>query len=249
MRADRRSKKKGSGVESPTIATTRWRRLSFGRWSIYQRFGKLLVRLYEEEEDLSIYFIVDSSSSMTFGDGRKSIKPTPRGRVGVRGPANLDRVTIVGATDQVVSRMPTTRGKGRIFKVFRVLERARTWRHTESGRRHERPSWPSTNRRGLAVLISDLYDPAGFERGINTLRFNKFEPFVLHVVDQKEARPELKGDVRLVRLRNREERESPSRQLARRHGARVRRLPKEHRAVLYVTPSAVLRRRHRHSVR
>jgi hypothetical protein len=62
-------------------------------------------------------------------------------------------------------------------------------------------------RRGLAVLISDLYDPAGFERGINTLRFNKFEPFVLHVIDQKEARPELKGDVRLYDCETGEERE------------------------------------------
>ena len=38
-------------------------------------------------------------------------------------------------------------------------------------------------RRGLAVLLTDLYDPAGLERGINVLRYAKFEPFVLHVVD------------------------------------------------------------------
>ena len=34
--------------------------------SVFQRFDKLLLRLYEEEEDLSIYFIVDASSSMGF---------------------------------------------------------------------------------------------------------------------------------------------------------------------------------------
>jgi hypothetical protein len=62
-------------------------------------------------------------------------------------------------------------------------------------------------RRGLAVLISDLYDPAGFERGINALRFAKFEPFVLHVVDQREARPALQGDVRLYDCETGEERE------------------------------------------
>ena len=38
-------------------------------------------------------------------------------------------------------------------------------------------------RRGLAVLLSDLYDPAGFERGINVLRFNRFEPLVIHLAD------------------------------------------------------------------
>ena len=45
-------------------------------------------------------------------------------------------------------------------------------------------------RRGLAVLVSDLYDPTGFERGINVLRYNKFDPFVVHVVDPAEAKPQ-----------------------------------------------------------
>ncbi len=38
-------------------------------------------------------------------------------------------------------------------------------------------------RRGVAILISDLYDPEGFEGGINTLRYNKFEPYVIQVFD------------------------------------------------------------------
>jgi uncharacterized protein (DUF58 family) len=120
--------------------------------------------------------------------------------------ANLDRVTIVGATDSVSARMPTTRGKGRIFKVFEFLSELRPGGTTDLGDAMK-TFVAQHKRRGLAVLISDLYDPAGFERGINTLRFNKFEPFVLHVVDQKEARPELKGDVRLYDCETGEERE------------------------------------------
>ena len=46
-------------------------------------------------------------------------------------------------------------------------------------------------RRGLAVLVSDLYDPRGFEKGINVLRYNKFDPFVVHVVDRDEGKPKL----------------------------------------------------------
>ena len=53
-------------------------------------------------------------------------------------------------------------------------------------------------RRGLAVLVSDLYDPAGFERGINVLRYNKFDPFVVHVVDPAEARPKPRAATSLV---------------------------------------------------
>jgi uncharacterized protein (DUF58 family) len=208
MRAERRSKKKGSGVE---FADHRdyapgddFRSVD---WSIYQRFGKLLVRLYEEEEDLSIYFIVDSSSSMSFGDAKKFDQARRlAAALAYVGLANLDRVTLVGATDSVTSRMPPTRGKGRIFKVFEFLRDLSPGGTTDLGDAMK-TFVAQHKRRGLAVLISDLYDPAGFERGINTLRFNKFEPFVLHVVDQKEARPELKGDVRLYDCETGEERE------------------------------------------
>jgi uncharacterized protein (DUF58 family) len=208
MRADRRSKKRGSGVE---FADHRdyapgddFRSVD---WSVYQRFGKLLVRLYEEEEDLSIYFIVDSSSSMTFGDGKKFDQARRlAAALAYVGLANLDRVTIVGATDAVSARMPTTRGKGRIFKVFEFLTELSPGGTTDLGDAMK-TFVAQHKRRGLAVLISDLYDPAGFERGINALRFAKFEPFVLHVVDPKEARPDLKGDVRLYDCETGEERE------------------------------------------
>jgi uncharacterized protein (DUF58 family) len=208
MRADRRSKKKGSGVEFADhrdyAAGDDFRSVD---WNAYQRFGRLLVRLYEEEEDLSIYFIVDASSSMSFGDGRKFDQARRlAAALAYVGLANLDRVTIVSATDEVVARMPTTRGKGRIFKVFEFLSELTPGGATDLGDAMK-TFVAQHKRRGLAVLVSDLYDPAGFERGINTLRFNRFEPFVLHVVDQHEARPELKGDVRLYDCETGEERE------------------------------------------
>ncbi|HWZ90972.1 MAG TPA: DUF58 domain-containing protein, partial [Polyangiaceae bacterium] len=62
-------------------------------------------------------------------------------------------------------------------------------------------------RRGLAVLISDLYDPRGFERGLNVLRYNKFDPFVVHVTDPADARPKLHGDVLLYDCETGDERE------------------------------------------
>src|SRR6188768_2387989 len=72
LRAERRSKKKGSGVEFADhrdyVPGDDIRSID---WNVYRRFGRLLVRLYEEEEDLSIYLIVDCSSSMAFGEKKK----------------------------------------------------------------------------------------------------------------------------------------------------------------------------------
>jgi uncharacterized protein (DUF58 family) len=60
MRAERRTKKSGSGVEFADHRDYQpgddFRYLD---WNVYQRFGRLLLRLYEEEEDLAVYIIVN----------------------------------------------------------------------------------------------------------------------------------------------------------------------------------------------
>jgi len=208
LRAERRSKKRGSGVE---FADHRdytpgddFRQID---WNVYQRFGRLLIRLYEEEEDLSIYFIVDCSASMAFGNGKKFDQARRLGAaLAYVGLANLDRVTVAGVTDAVVSRMPATRGKGRIFKVFQFMRGLTPGGPTDLKEALE-TFVAQHKRRGLAVLISDFYDPAGFEAGINVLRYNKFEPYVLHIVDEAESNPELLGDVSVIDCETGERRE------------------------------------------
>ena len=198
QRAERRSSKKGSGVEfADHKSYVPGDDFRFVDWSIYQRFGRLLIRLYEEEEDLSIYFIVDASSSMAFA-GSPKLAQAKRlcAALAYVGLANLDRVTIVGVNEGVVARLPTTRGKNQIFKVFDFLRRLEAKGATNLGEAIT-TFVAQHKRRGLAVLISDFYDPDGFEAGLNTLRYNKFEPYALHVVDPAEAHPVLRGDVRV----------------------------------------------------
>jgi uncharacterized protein (DUF58 family) len=176
-------------------------------WNVYRRFGKLLVRLYEEEEDLSIYLLVDCSASMAFGGGQKFDQARRLvAALAYVGLANLDRVTIVGITDGVQERLPTTRGKGRIFTVFRFLEGLTPSGATDLGEAL-RTFAAQHKRRGVAVLVSDFYDPAGFEQGINVLRFEGFEPYVIHLVDQREAAPPVDGDVVVVDCETGDERE------------------------------------------
>jgi uncharacterized protein (DUF58 family) len=208
LRAERRTKKSGSGVEFADhrdyVPGDDFRYLD---WNIYRRFGRLLVRLYEEEEDLSIYFIVDCSTSMGFGGGQK-LRYAQRlcAALAYVGLSNLDRVTIVSTTDRVEDRMPSARGKARIFKVLQFLRSLEASGTTDLGDALK-TFVAQHKRRGLVVLLSDLYDPAGFERGINVLRYAKFEPFVLHVTDPADARPKLAGDVRLYDCETGDERE------------------------------------------
>jgi uncharacterized protein (DUF58 family) len=200
LRAERRTRKVGSGIEFADHRTyARGDDFRYIDWNVYGRVDKLLLRLFEEEEDLHIYILLDCSDSMAIGN------PLPKMHYAMQvgaaltyvGLANLDRVAILPFSDKLLGRLPPARGKNRIFRVFEFL------RTCEIGGKTNLAECMKTfvaqnKRRGLAVLISDFYDPKGFEEGINTLRYNRFEPFVLQAYDLREAAPHLHGDLSLV---------------------------------------------------
>jgi uncharacterized protein (DUF58 family) len=209
LRAERRTRKVGSGIEFADH-----RNYSLGDdfryidWNIYGRMDRLLLRLFEEEEDLSIYILVDCSKSMDVGRPLSKMDYALRVAAALCyvGLSNLDRVSIVPFSDDLHERLPPERGKGRIFKVFDFLSQIEPGGVTRLA-----PSVTKfvhqTKRRGMVVLISDFYDPAGYEEGINVLRYNKFEPYVIQTIDPKEANPPLHGDLTLIDCETGEPRE------------------------------------------
>ncbi len=198
-RAERRSKKTGSGIEfADHRQYTPGDDFRYLDWNVYQRHGKLLLRLFEEEEDLSVYILVDTSRSMGFGAPRKlDYAKKMAAALAYVSLANLDRVSVLTFSDAMEERLAPTRGKNRIFKVFEFLRPLAAEGRTGLGDAM-RTFVAQHKRKGPVILISDLYDPAGFEQGINQLRYGKFEPHVIQLFDPVEVRPPLHGDVRLI---------------------------------------------------
>lgn len=198
-RAERRTRKIGSGIEFADYRDyAPGDDLRYVDWNIYSRMDKLVLRLFEEEEDLYIYLLLDVSASMGMGDPPKLRHAMEvAAALSYVGLANLDRVSVVTLGDGLRGRLAPARGKGRIFKVLDFLRTAQAEGRTDLGAAaggfvHQ------NKRRGLAVLISDFYDPAGYEQALNQLRFNRFEVVAIQVVDEAEARPRLRGDLELV---------------------------------------------------
>ena len=199
LRAERRTRKVGSGIEFADHRRYTWGDdFRYIDWNVYGRIDRLLLRLFEEEEDLHIYILLDCSTSMMIGEPPKLHYAMQVGAaLTYVGLANLDRVAIIPFSDKLRGRLPPARGKNRIFKVFEFLRNVDSGGHTDLAS-CMRSFVHQNKRRGLVVLISDFYDPSGFEDGINTLRYNKYEPFVLQTFDQKEANPTLHGDLTIV---------------------------------------------------
>jgi uncharacterized protein (DUF58 family) len=168
-------------------------------WNVFARHDELLLKRFQEEEDLHVYILLDSSRSMAFGDPVKfDYARQVAAALGYIALADLDRVSVVAFAGDIVADFPLTRGKARILSLLKFLERLEPQGSVTDLARMARNFVHRGQRRGLAVVISDLFDPGGFERGLDLLRHNRYEPHVVQIFDRHEAEPQVKGDVELV---------------------------------------------------
>jgi uncharacterized protein (DUF58 family) len=202
MKAERRSRQKGVSVEfadhRPYAPGDDFR---FIDWGVYFRTDQLFLKLFEEDEDLQIYFLIDCSGSMDFGVPYKfHYARRLAAAVAYLGLARLDRVSIVPFSSSLAHSASETlqlRGKGKVFRMLNFLEGLTAQGETKL-LDSLRTFSGSKRKRGLVVLISDLYDGQGVTSAINMLRIQKFEPYVIHVVSPQEVDPAQVGDLRLL---------------------------------------------------
>jgi len=164
-------------------------------WAAYGRLERLLLRLGQKDEDLSIYFLLDASASMRTGHPAKfDHARRVVAALAYVGLANLDRVGIAAVDGGVRAHLESGRGRARILTVLEFLRRLSAGGRTNLEGAVER-FLPHAPRTGLAVLVSDLFDPAGYERPFLALLAGGFEPWCLHVTDRSDSSPVGVGDL------------------------------------------------------
>lgn len=199
LRAERKTRKVASGIEFADHRNYSpgddFRALD---WRVYGRTEKLLVRLFEEKEELLIYFLIDSSGSMKVKEEVKlNYAKKMAAALGYIGLCNQDHVSFISFNEKVVERLAPTSGRGQIFKIFNFLERIKG----EGGTCFEdafKTFSGENRRRGVAVVISDFYNPSGYEKALNFLHYQQFETYVVHIVDESEFDLKVNGDVSIV---------------------------------------------------
>jgi uncharacterized protein (DUF58 family) len=202
-RAERRTRRAGHGLELADYRTYSpgddYRHID---WNAYARTERLMLRLFEQEEDLGVSLLLDCTASMGANASSGGLSKLARGKQLVAALAyvalsGLDRVSIhaLGVDEQ--ARMPAGRGKAQIFAALAFLRNLSPEGPTDLAAAVTR-FIARQKRRGLVVLVSDLYDPKGVEQAISALRYARFELHVIRVLDESEAEPALRGDVELI---------------------------------------------------
>ena len=172
--------------------------LRYVDWNAYARLDRLHVKLFVDEEDLCLHLLVDASASMDFGRPTKLDYATRlAAALGFVGLVGLERVGVGMLRERVAEGWPPARGRNQFPVLLDFLTGVRPAGATRLN--EALASYAMRSREsGLAVIISDLLDPAGYEAGLRALMERRFDIHLIHLLAPEEIAPELAGDFRLT---------------------------------------------------
>jgi uncharacterized protein (DUF58 family) len=199
LKGGRRSVKRGQSVEFAD-----YRDYSLGDdlrqldWNVYARLERLFVKLFVEEEDVTVTVLIDASASMATGHPEKLLfAKRAAAALGYIALSSEDRVAVSVLAGRVARRRTAMRGSARVFRLLAdlsAIEPAAGPTDLVAAARH---AAAQLTGRGVLILVSDLLDPAA-DKVIRELAATGSELVVLHILSPDELDPPLEGDLRLV---------------------------------------------------
>ncbi len=172
--------------------------LRYVDWNIYRRLDRLLLKVFTAEEEMNVYLLVDASLSMAEGAPRKiDYAKSVAAALGYIGLKNLDRVGGASFASALQHRLTLGRGRKQILNLFRFLTRLSCVGETDL-RLATHAFTTQFPHPGLVIVVSDLFDPAGWQAALEELARKKYQLLVIHIVDAEELSPQSRGDVALV---------------------------------------------------
>ncbi len=208
MKGERRSTKRGTSIEFADYRDyARGDDLRQLDWNVYARLERPFIKLLEEEEDLSVHVLLDSSESMNWPEnGAGGVLDLHKFSYAQRLGAALAHIGLstgdfvsVGLLSggRMAQRWGPSRTRGQTLRLLSWMESLGTGGTTDLnaalrdyGLRGGRP--------GLALLISDMLSPAGYADGLNALQGRGYEVGIIHILAPDEIDPALAGDLRLI---------------------------------------------------
>ena len=199
IRGERITRKRGQSVEFAdhrNYATGD--DLRFLDWNLYARLDKLFLKMFLEEEDLYVYLLVDTSSSMGYGNPSKlHFARKIAAALSYMTLVNYDRAVLAAFGEDKLETLRPVRGKQQFMRVLQFLADLKP-----GGSTSLEPAFRQfalVNRRpGVVVVLSDFMDKGGFENALRYFLGGKQDVFLLHVLAQEEMDPALVGDLRLI---------------------------------------------------
>ncbi|MGH7927280.1 MAG: DUF58 domain-containing protein [Candidatus Binatia bacterium] len=178
--------------------------LRYVDWNVYRRLDRLLLKVFTAEEEMNIYLLVDTSWSMACSASMTEREPAKidyakkvAAALGYIGLKNLDRVGGAAFAANLQAPHKLGRGRSQILRLFGFLSSLSCGGTTDL-RAAIHKFTTLFPHPGLVVVVSDLFDPAGWRAALEELARKKYQVLVVHVLEEQEMRPDYLGDIALV---------------------------------------------------
>jgi uncharacterized protein (DUF58 family) len=199
LQGERRSKRRGQSVEfadhRPYVVGDD---LRFVDWNIYGRLEQLFLKLFLEEQDLTVHIAMDTSASMSFGEPSKELFiKRLAAALGYVSLVNNNRVTISSFGEGVRGQLPNMRGRNYLSQMaeFLLTARCEGFSNFDSVCRQLVAGRLGT---GIMIVLSDFFFKEGFDSGLRRLIGRQYDLYVVQVLSGQELAPELSGDLKLI---------------------------------------------------
>jgi uncharacterized protein (DUF58 family) len=203
-KGERRSKARGQSVEFADhrnyVAGDDFRYID---WNLFGRLDRLFLKLYEEERELPVRIFLDASESMNFGTPRKvDFAKQIAGAVGYVALCGFDRVSVnvfPEAAEQTPwrSALRAVRGRKSSLTFFQNLNHVQPHGSADFNASLRRGALEA-RQAGVALVLSDFLDPAGYEGGLTALVGRGFSVNAVQILAPEEMNPETYGDLKLI---------------------------------------------------
>ena len=214
-KGERRSRARGQSVEFADYRTyVHGDDFRYLDWNLYGRLERLFLKLYEEERELPVRIFLDASESMTFGEPRKfDFARQVAAAIGYVALSGFDRVSVIpfpdlgkdaesdpaAVTKELAARgaLRSVRGKKSAIQFFQNLGALSAGGPANLNEALRRGALEA-RQTGLALVLSDFLDPAGYESGLNALVGRGFQVDLVQILAPDELSPTTFGDLNLV---------------------------------------------------
>lgn len=177
-------------------------------WKVYARTDRFFIKNYEGETNTSVHLILDCSRSMSYGS--RTITKLTYGQflaasLGYFAFKQRDAIGFVSYDDEVVSYVPARGSVGHLSTVLHAIERSEPGKKTDFVRPLVQIS-ERLRRRGIVVVISDLYDePDNVISGLRHLAYRGNDVIVFQLLDPAEIRFDFPEAAQFVDMETRAE--------------------------------------------
>ena len=205
MQGERRSKKRGQSVEFADyrnyVVGDDLRRID---WNLYARLDKLFMRLFMEEEDLSVSVVFDITASMNYGEPNKlDYAKQLAAALGYIALVKYNRLSLYTFTDTIVDQITQLRGRRPIPRMVEFLEaQAPEPGDAQGGNLVAvcKRLAMLQRRPGVIVMVSDFIDKGEMADALRYLGDPKHDVYVIQLLAPQEVDPAkgmIVGDLRL----------------------------------------------------